>query len=393
MSEAVKFILAGDVFPVAANFELFREGKTEEIFGSRICELFKTADYRVCNPEGCLTDNGEPVEKMGPSVKAPTDTLEGFKRLGINAVTLANTHTMDFGKIGHDEMRSALENSGIEYFGTGDNADDIKTHITVELKGKRFTLYTVTENFAFNTAGRGYPGSNGYDEYRVCRELSELKKHCDFLIVLYHGGAEQTRLATPVINRRFHRMADSGADIVISQHTHAIGFDEEYNGSYLLYGQGNFCFNLSKVVNEYTATGLLLEIDFSNSGFSVKKHKVRRTDVGCIYDEAQDLSDFDERSQRHKKLMQGDREALEAFERDFASYSVNGWLHRLMRMFRGINPEDDAALAELSAAEAKDYLLSKYTKRQLMTIQMVLENDEFQEITAEFIRQAISDKE
>ena len=32
------------------------------------------------------------------------------------------------------------------------------------------------------------------------------------------------------------RMADSGADIVISQHTHAVGVEERYNGAYLLYG-------------------------------------------------------------------------------------------------------------------------------------------------------------
>ena len=109
MSE-LKILFAGDTFPVAGNMELFREGKKEEIFGKKVCELFESADYSVCNPEGCLTDTGIPVEKVGPSVKAPTDTLNAISNLGIKAVTLANTHTFDFGLDGHNEMRSALKN-------------------------------------------------------------------------------------------------------------------------------------------------------------------------------------------------------------------------------------------------------------------------------------------
>ena len=88
MSE-LKVLFAGDTFPVASNMELFREGKKEEIFGKKLCELFESADYSVRNLEGCLTDTGIPVEKVGPNVKAPTDTLKALSALGIRAATLA----------------------------------------------------------------------------------------------------------------------------------------------------------------------------------------------------------------------------------------------------------------------------------------------------------------
>ena len=236
MSDKIKMIFAGDTFPVPKNFDLFTQGDTTALFGEKVCGLFKSADYSVCNLEGCLTDTGVAVEKIGPSVKAPTATLNALSKLGLKAATLANTHTLDFGETGHNEMRAALEKYGIEHFGTGDGVDNIKTHVTVEMNGRRVILYTVTELFPFNTPGRHRHGAKGYDEYAVCRELSALKEDCDFLVVLYHGGAEMTHWNTRLVRQRFHRMADNGADIIISQHTHAVGEEEHYHHSYLLYG-------------------------------------------------------------------------------------------------------------------------------------------------------------
>lgn len=392
MSDTVKIIFAGDTFPVAKNMELFQKGDTEALFGGRVCELFQSADYSVCNLEGCLSDSGEPVEKVGPSVKAPTDTLNALQRLGIKATTLANTHTLDFGKTGHDEMRAALTKYGIEHFGTGDSVSSIKSSVTLHIKNKTIILYTVTELFAFNTPGDNTPGANGYDEYAVCKELNALKRQCDYLVVLYHGGAEMTHYNTPLVRRRFHRMADSGADIVISQHTHAVGLEEHYNGAYFLYGQGNFCFNLSPRVSEYTKEGVLLEVDFGDDGFKIHKHLVRRTELGCEYDGAQDFGSFDERSRLHEALLNGDPGAWKAFEQEYDRVG-EVWLPRLMRVFRGINPADDMALQDKQPEEISEYLVNCFTKRQLMGIQMMLENDEFNEIAARFIQAAIDKKE
>lgn len=347
----------------------------------------------MCNLEGCITDSDKPAEKIGPIVKAPAETLCALKKLGISAATLANTHTFDFGKKGHEDMCEALEKFGIEYFGTGNDIDSIKTHITVEIRGIKVTLYTVTEVFDFNAPEAGRGGANPYDEYAVCNELRQLKESCDCLIVLYHGGSEMTRYITTGLRKRFHRMADNGADIVISQHTHAVGFEEHYSGAYLLYGQGNFCFNLGKTVNEFTDTGLVIEIIFSDGGYEIKKHIVHKTDMGCIYDEKQDMTVFEKLTELNGRIVSGDSEAVKIFEEEYSKYSQDVWLPRLMRAFRGESQEDDEALADITPREAAKYLASKYSKRRLMTIRMMLENDEFNEIALDFIKQMIKSKE
>lgn len=374
----VKILIAGDFLPMPCNYELFSNGDTRELFGDKLCSLFASADCRVCNFEGCFTDSDSPIEKTGPNIKAPVSTISAVKKLGIDYATLGNTHSMDYGKQGYIDTCKTLSDNGIDYFGWGDSASSIKTCQELLINGINITLYNVTERFD-NAPGDDYPGVNLYDEYRVCRELSGLKERCDYLIVFYHGGIEGTHYNSETMRRRFHRMADNGADIVISQHTHAIGEEEYYNGAYFLYGQGNFCFHFRKDVTPLLSEGLVLEADFTKDGFTVKPHRVLRTEQGCVYDEAQDLSGFYERSKKHSKLLAGDAEAKAEFEQNFGKDAKN-WLLQFLLTFRGIDPEVAEKRKELSPKELCDYLLSLYPRPYLNAILTFLRNEELNEI-------------
>ena len=70
-----RIIIVGDLLPMHCNYELFSAGDTRALFGEKLCRLFSSADYRVCNFEGCFTDSDRPIEKIGPSIKAPPNTI------------------------------------------------------------------------------------------------------------------------------------------------------------------------------------------------------------------------------------------------------------------------------------------------------------------------------
>lgn len=114
-----KIIIAGDMLPMPCNYDLFAEGDTEALFGQKICELFASADVRICNLEGCFSDSSEPIEKIGPSIKAPTETIRAVKELGIDWATLGNTHSMDYGYQGYLDTCLTLTENGIGYIGWG----------------------------------------------------------------------------------------------------------------------------------------------------------------------------------------------------------------------------------------------------------------------------------
>lgn len=373
-----KIIIAGDTLPMPCNYDLFSAGDTKALFGDRLCELFASADYRVCNLEGCFTDCDTPIDKIGPAIHAPTASIRGIKALGIDYATLGNTHSMDYGVQGYHDTCKTLNENGIGHFGWGDNENEVKSYVTIEHAGRRIVLYNTTECFE-NAPGKTHPGVNLYDEYRVLGEIKALKESCDYLIVFYHGGIEGTHYNSDIMRRRFHRMADNGADVVLSQHTHAIGEEERYNGAYLLYGQGNFCFHFRPQVTPLLAEGLVLELDFDDRSFTAKPHRILRTEKGCVYDDKQELEAFYARSKTHDALLAGDDTAAKEFRESFGKDCMN-WMSTFFWAMRGNNPEDDEKRASLSPGEFAQYLKASYSRKQLLGIQMFLRNEEFNEV-------------
>ena len=373
-----KLIIAGDMFPMPCNYDLFSAGDTKSLFGERLCKLFASADCRVCNLEGCFTDCDTPIEKIGPAIHAPIATIKGVKALGIDYATLGNTHSMDYGVQGYRDTCKTLTENGIGYFGWGDNDSSVKSYVTIEHSGRRIVLYNTTERFE-NAPDENTPGVNLYDEYRVLGEIKALKESCDYLIVFYHGGIEGTHYNSEIMRRRFHRMADNGADVIISQHTHAVGEEERYNGAYFLYGQGNFCFHFRPQVTPLLAEGLVLELDFDDKGFTAKPHRILRTEKGCVYDDKQDLEAFYARSKTHDALIAGDKTAAKEFRESFGKDCMN-WMSTFFWALRGNNHADDEKRATLSPEEFAQYLKGSYSRNQLLGIQMFLRNEEFNEI-------------
>ncbi len=376
--KATKILIAGDLMPMPCNYDLFAAGDTQALFGKKLCALFASADVRVCNLEGCFTDSNAPIEKIGPNIKAPVSTVKAIKDLGINYATLGNTHSMDYGKQGYLDTCRALRDNGIAYFGWGENAASVKAYAVIEDEGRKIILYNTTERFE-NAPGEDYPGVHLYDEYRVCRELHELKQHCDLLIVLYHGGIEGTHCNSEKMRTRFRRMADNGADVVISQHTHAVGEEEHCGSAYFLYGQGNFCFHFRPDVTPLLAEGLVLELDVTDDGFTATPHRILRTEKGCVYDDEQDLSAFYERSQTYDALVAGDKAAMAAFDKQFGKDCAN-WATVFFSLFRGANPQDMEQRKALSSADYLQYIKNSYTRQQLLGMQMFMRNEEFNEV-------------
>ena len=284
-------LIAGDLFPTERNVDRFSSGDTGTLFGERLCDLFAGADFALCNLEGALTDHPSSCRKTGPVKVAPISAVEAFKRLGIQLCLLANNHVTDGGGQGVLDTMQTLDAAGIRHIGAGKDAQSISRSFVQEVAGMRLGFYNVAETM-YNRPGQHTPGVWLYDEWRVCQELAALRKECDYLAVLYHGGIEKYPYPSPEMRKRFHRMADSGADLVVAQHTHCIGAQETYGGSLLLYGQGDFL--LKNFLPGRTDSGLVLELRIENGRVQPVRHLVRSLDNQYVrYAESQDLSQWD----------------------------------------------------------------------------------------------------
>lgn len=363
-----RIIIGGDIFPSSKNMEEFKCGNLAFLIDEKIRNLFADSDFSICNLEGALTDNGVPIAKVDPIIYASTSVASVLKKLGVSCVTIANNHIMDCGKTGFVETCETLNKNGIQYIGAGIDNDSISKHLKITIGEKKIVIYNVAETM-FNVPSNDTPGVNLYDEYRVCKELQNLKRQADYLIVIYHGGVEFFWYGSQELRKRFHRMADSGADLITAQHTHCIGITEKYNDSYLLYGQGDFLF--ARSINEYKETGLLLEVIISGDEISVRQHLLRHIDNVVIYDQNQDFSSFNNRNTMYQS---GER-----FDQEYEEYCEEQ-IVKFLEAFRGNNVFDKLIKKIASHEQYKKYLESKFSRRSLLRIISGIQFEEFNEV-------------
>lgn len=365
-------LIVGDFFPVPSNFIRFQEADVSYLLSARLLELFHQASYRICNLEGALTDRPGRCEKTGPSLYAPTTVINAYKKLGINCCTLANNHITDAGSDGVRDTISVLNDAGIDHLGAG-TLPDITRSLLFTVGDKTICLYNVAETM-YNAPTEDTPGAFLYDEYVVCRDLERLKGQSDYIIVIYHGGAEKFRYASPQTRQRFHRMVDSGANMILSQHTHCIGSEEYYKGAYLLYGQGNFLFRSFN--NEFTDTGLIIELSFKDNKPNICKHLVRAMDDRVVYDENQDFSEFYERSSHYNDSGYLQKAFKEYCEKQIALY---------LNAYKGKYPFF-RVLGRFFPALRNRYVRKSYTRNQLLFTLHSLRSEQNREIAIEGIK-------
>ncbi|MBQ1223317.1 MAG: CapA family protein [Oscillospiraceae bacterium] len=236
----MKMLFLGDVCPTKYNFDLFKKRDVQGIF-SDVAEFAKNRDFTFVNLECALTEAETPIAKFGPNLKAPRETAEVLKAIGVDCCGMSNNHVLDFGLPGIKDTIDALGEFDIDVTGFGEDLADSRKNYVIEHNGKRIEIIAVCEH-EYSYALENRAGSRPFEEFETIEDIREAKDRADRVIVIYHGGKEYCRYPSPRLLRACRAMVRNGADLVLCQHSHCIGCYENYRGGHILYGQGNFCF-------------------------------------------------------------------------------------------------------------------------------------------------------
>lgn len=236
----MKTLLLGDLSPTIATNPLFEEKNVDALFTDTKA-LFEGNDVNFVNLECALTDCDNSIEKYGPPLKASVNVADTLKMLGVNYCGLSNNHIFDYGIQGVKDTLEALEKAKLGYTGFGMDYEDSRKDLIIEKDGEKIAIIAVCEH-EYSYALEDRMGSRPYDEYETMDDIRAAKECCDRVIVIYHGGKEHCRYPSPRLYKLCRAMVRNGADVVLCQHSHCIGCYEQYKGSHILYGQGNFHF-------------------------------------------------------------------------------------------------------------------------------------------------------
>lgn len=254
----VTMAICGDLVPTRSNAPFFERGEVSSALDERLIFLLMTADARVINLEAPLFDGSAPIKKAGPALSAPTGCTKGLGQLS-PILALANNHILDHGPEGLNSTLGALNAAGIPAFGAGSSLSlASKPYIYIK-DGLRIGLIACCER-EFSVAGENSPGANPFDPLETPDQVQRLKASCDHVVVLYHGGIECYRYPSPGLRKALRKLVEKGADLVVCQHTHAVGCFEEYEGGTIVYGQGNLLFDRRS--DEFWRTALVVQATF-----------------------------------------------------------------------------------------------------------------------------------
>ena len=214
----------------ANNFKAYAQKNDPSYFLQNVKPIFDADDLTVVNLENVLTDRAlkEKEKSTTPAYwfRGPTSNTEILTSSGVEAVSLANNHTGDYGAAGMKDTIQAVEEAGLLY-GTNDNT------FCFEKEGYRIAVIC---------HGLWYE----WQANDIIRRIHQAEEDSDFQIVFYHGGKEGIHAPEVWKQRASRKMVDAGADLVIGNHPHVLQPREVYNGVDIVYSMGNFCYGGSK---------------------------------------------------------------------------------------------------------------------------------------------------
>ena len=251
-------LIGADFVPTESNSALFMSGDADALVGQELKKILDAAKYRVFNLEVPLVNEKYPIAKCGPNLIAATETINAYCALHVDLLALANNHVVDQDVQGLRSTCETLTKNGIAYLGAGENLAEAGAPYFIDFANKKIGVYACCEH-EFGIATEQNAGANPFDPLESLDHVSKLKKQCDYVIVLYHGGKEHYRYPSPNLQKTCRKLVEKGADLVVCQHSHCIGCEEKYSGGTIVYGQGNFLFDRS--INECWDTSLLIKLN------------------------------------------------------------------------------------------------------------------------------------
>lgn len=207
------------------------------------------ADIMMLNNEFAYSTRGTKTPDKSYTFRADPSRVNILKEMGVDIVSLANNHALDYGPDALMDTFTTLDDAGIDYVGAGKNLDRAKAPIYYEIGDKKIA-YLASSRVIFAMdwyATDDRPGMVGtYDPAGLIESIEEASANSDYVVVYVHWGVERNHYPEKYQKSFAKAYIDAGADIVIGCHPHVMQGIEIYKGKPIAYSLGNYWFNASK---------------------------------------------------------------------------------------------------------------------------------------------------
>jgi poly-gamma-glutamate synthesis protein (capsule biosynthesis protein) len=220
----VKLALAGDTMLGRTVAEAIALAGPEYVFADEVVALTRSADLFVVDLECCISERGRPwPDPRKPFFfRAPPAATEVLTRLGVDCVTLANNHALDFGVVALLDTFDHLHEAGIAWVGAGRRLNEARAPAVLEANGFRLGVLGCGDHPSDFAAAPASPGIAYVDLQRglewLPAAIAELD--VDAVLVTPHWGPNMIPEPLPYVRRGAVALRQAGATLVAGHSAH-----------------------------------------------------------------------------------------------------------------------------------------------------------------------------
>lgn len=230
-----------------------------------VSALLANADHNVVNFEGTATTAFVPYELKRYLLRMPLSVPSILKSAGINVVTIANNHSMDFGFQGLFDTLRSLESAGIAFTGAGYNTELATRPVIVSSGQRTYCIFAFSKTLPLSFwATPRRPGTAAAMSDDIGAPIAACAAQGFRPIATFHWGKEGAARSYAYQRALARKAIDHGAVMVIGHHPHVLQEVETYKGRPIFYSLGNFAFGTDPVPS--TASGLAVAMSMSDDG-------------------------------------------------------------------------------------------------------------------------------
>ncbi len=226
-----------------------------------VAPWFTEADLAIVNLETSVGTGGSPEPGKRFTFSAPPSALRALATAGIDVVTMANNHALDFGR---DRLTTTLRAARrarraeppLDVIGVGRHVDEAFRPSTRDVRGTVVTTRAASVSDQDPTADRTGDWAAteqrsgvamALDPARLLAAVRRARTQADVVLVYLHWGVQGDRCPSDDQRHLARRVVGAGADVVVGSHAHRLQGDGLLGEGYVAYGLGNFAW--------YTSTG------------------------------------------------------------------------------------------------------------------------------------------
>ena len=180
----------------------------DSLFAPELVEVVREADVFVLNLECCISARGEPTPGRVFHFRAPPWATQALVHLGVDCVTLANNHALDFGEDALLDTLAHLDAAGIKVVGAGTDVERARAPVVVN----GVTIVAFTDHPQEYAAGPDRPG--------VAFGVPDSLPAAEPLLVTPHWGPNMTTEPSRSIRRTADWLLGAGATLVAGHSAH-----------------------------------------------------------------------------------------------------------------------------------------------------------------------------